>query len=105
MTDRDFSMRDFMERGMLASLGLLSLTREKAQTVVDELVKRGEVKRDDSKHMVDRLVQRGDEERHSFRKLVREEMGKMARELNLVTREDLQALEKKIEAQMQKPPA
>ena len=97
-------MRDIIERGLLASLGILSLTREKAQGVVDELVKRGEVRRDDSKGLVDRLVQRGEEERGSFRKLIHEEMAKVAHELNLVTRADLQALEKKIEALTQKPP-
>lgn len=105
MTEGDFSMRDFMERGVLASLGMLSLTREKAQAAVDELVKRGEVKRDDSKGMVDHLVQRGEEERGFFRKLVHEELGKVAHELNLVTKDDLQALEKKVEALLQKPPA
>jgi polyhydroxyalkanoate synthesis regulator phasin len=105
MADRDLSMREFVERGILASVGILSLTREKAQAAVDELVKRGEVKRDDSKGLVDRLVQRGDEERGSFRKLIHEEMGKVAHELNLVTKDDLQALEKKVEALSQKPQA
>jgi polyhydroxyalkanoate synthesis regulator phasin len=98
-------MRDIMERSFLISLGILSLTREKAQGVVDELVKRGEVRREDSKGLVDRLVQRGEEERSSFRKLIREEVAKAAHELNLATRADLEALEKKIEALAQKPPA
>ncbi len=105
MAEGDFSMRDLMERGILASVGMLSLTREKAQSVVDELVKRGEVKRDESKGLVDRLVQRGDEERGNFRKLVHEELGKVAHELNLATRDDVKALEKKVEALIQKPQA
>ena len=105
MPEKDVSMRDFVERSVLMSLGLLSLTREKAQGIVDELVKRGEVRRDDSKGMVDRLVQRGEEERGTFRKLIREEVAKVAHDLNLATQADLQALEKKIEALSQKPPA
>ena len=104
MAEKDLSMRDIMERGLLASLGILSLTREKAQGVVDEMVKRGELRRDDSKGLVDRLVQRGEEERGSFRKLIREEVARAARELNLVTQADVQALENKIEALTQKPP-
>jgi polyhydroxyalkanoate synthesis regulator phasin len=104
MAEKDLSMRDIVERGLLASLGILSLTREKAQAMVDELVKRGEVRRDDSKGLVDRLVQRGEEERGSFRKLIHEEVAKVAHELNLATRADLQALEKKVEALSQKPP-
>lgn len=105
MAEGDLSMREFMERGILASIGILSLTREKAQAAVDELVKRGEVKRDDSKGLVERLVKRGDEERGSFRKMVHEELGKMAHELNLATKDDLRALEKKVEALSQKPQA
>jgi polyhydroxyalkanoate synthesis regulator phasin len=98
-------MRDIMERSFLISLGILSLSREKAQGVVDELVKRGAVRREDSTGLVDRLVQRGEEERGSFRKLIHEEVAKVAHEMNLATRGDLQALEKKIEALTQKPPA
>jgi polyhydroxyalkanoate synthesis regulator phasin len=105
MAEGDLSMRELLERGILASIGMLSLTREKAQAAVDELVKRGEVKRSDSKGLVDHLVQRGDEERGSFRKLIHEEVGKVAHELNLVTKEDLKALEKKVEALSQKPQA
>jgi polyhydroxyalkanoate synthesis regulator phasin len=104
MAEKDLSMRDIMERGLLASLGILSLTREKAQGVVDEMVRRGEVRRDDSRGLVDRLVQRGEEERGSFRKLIHEEVARAARELNLATQADVQALEKKIEALTQKPP-
>ncbi len=105
MAEKDTLMHDIVERGILASLGILSLTREKAQGVVDELVKRGEVRRDDSKSLVDRLVQRGEEERGTFRKLIREEMARVAHEMNLATQADVKALEKKIEALSQKPPA
>ena len=105
MTEKHVSMRDIMERSFLVSLGILSLTREKAQGVVDEMVKRGEVRREDSNGLVDRLVQRGEDERGSFRKLIHEEVARVAHELNLVTRADLEALEKKIEALSQKPPA
>lgn len=105
MADRDVSLRELMERGLLAGIGMLSLTREKAQAMVDEMVNRGEVKRDESKGLVDRLVQRGHDERSSFRKLFRDEMGRAAHDLNLATKDDLQALEKKIEALNQKPQA
>jgi polyhydroxyalkanoate synthesis regulator phasin len=103
MAERDLTLRDMVERGLMAGIGMLSLTREKAQTVVDELVNRGEVKRDESTGLVDRLVQRGEDERTHFRKLVRDELGKAAHELNLATKADLQALAKKIDALSQKP--
>lgn len=98
-------MREIMERSFLVGLGLMSLTREKAQGLVDDLVKRGELRHEDSKGMVDRLVQRGEDERGSFRKLIREEVARAAHDLGLVTRADLETIEKKLETLASKPPA
>jgi polyhydroxyalkanoate synthesis regulator phasin len=56
-------VRDPIERDFLVGLGALTLTREKAQSIVDGLVKKGEARRDEAKGLVDRLVTRGEEER------------------------------------------
>jgi polyhydroxyalkanoate synthesis regulator phasin len=67
-------MRALFEQSVLAGMGLLSMTHEKAQKIVDELTRRGEVQKDEVKDWVDRLVQRGDEERQSLRKLIHDEV-------------------------------
>jgi polyhydroxyalkanoate synthesis regulator phasin len=91
-------MKTLIGRGVLASIGLLSLTREKAQEFVDGLVERGETKREDAKDLVDRLAKRGEEERAAMRKLVHDEVSTAMDEMGLVTQKDIQRLAASIEA-------
>lgn len=91
-------MNPLLEKSLLAGLGLLSLTREKAQKLVDELTQRGEINREEAREWVERLTQRGEEERQAIRKLVREEVKAIMDELGLPTKQDLQDLAAKIEA-------
>ena len=90
-------MRDLIEKGFLIGLGALTLTRERAQAIVDDLVKRGEARREEARDLVDRLVKRGEEERAGLRKLVRTEVEDAMAGMNLATRKDLEALSQKID--------
>jgi polyhydroxyalkanoate synthesis regulator phasin len=90
-------MRTLFERSVLAGIGVLSMTHEKAQKIVDELIQRGEVQKDEAKDWVESLVQRGDEERQSLRKLIHDEVKSTLDELGLATKQDLQDLASKIE--------
>ncbi|HAF62676.1 MAG TPA: hypothetical protein DCK95_10175 [Anaerolineaceae bacterium] len=90
-------MRTLFERSVLAGIGVLSMTQEKAQKIVDELIRRGEVQKDEAKDWVESLVQRGDEERQSLRKLIHDEVKSSLDELGLATKQDLQDLASKIE--------
>lgn len=90
-------MTTLIERGILASIGLISITRDKAKEIVDELVKEGDVRREDAKQLMDRLVKTGEEERSALSKLVSEEVKKVTGNLQLATKKDIEALEKKID--------
>jgi polyhydroxyalkanoate synthesis regulator phasin len=91
-------MKDTIERSVLAGIGLLSLTRDKAQKYVDELVFSGEAKREDATELVDRLTKRGEDERASMRTLVRDEVSKVMGEIGIATTKDVQDLKNKIDA-------
>ena len=54
-----------LERTFLIGIGLLSLTREKAQAVVEDMVKQGSAAREEVKDLTDKLVERGEEERQA----------------------------------------
>jgi polyhydroxyalkanoate synthesis regulator phasin len=86
------TMKTLLEKGFLAGLGLLSMTREKAQKVVEELTHEGEVQKNEMKQWVDQLSDRGEEERQALRKLVRDEVKKVLDEMGLATKEDIQKL-------------
>ena len=85
-------MTTLLEKGFLAGIGLLSMTREKAQKIIDDLSHEGEVQKSEVKQWVDKLSDRGEEERQALRKLIRDEMKKVLDEMGLATKEDLQKL-------------
>ena len=88
-------MTSLLEKGLLAGLGLLSMTREKAEKVIDELSREGEVQKSEMKQWVDQLSDRGEEERQALRKLIRDEMKKVLDDMGLATKEDIQKLVEK----------
>ncbi len=95
-------MFDFLERGFLATVGVLSLSREKIQEVVDQAVARGELNFDEGKQLVDKLVKRGQEERETMRTLVRQEVQKAVAELDLVSHKDFEVLNEKLDSLLTK---
>ena len=85
-------MTTLLEKGFLAGIGLLSMTREKAQKVMEELSHEGELQKGEVKQWVDKLSDRGEEERQALRKLIRDEMKTVLDEMGLATKEDIQKL-------------
>lgn len=96
------SIRDLMEQSLLMGLGAVSLTRETAQNLVDEMVKRGQAQREEAGDMVEQLVQRGEKQRNALRQLIRDEVQAVIRELQLPTHADMKAIEQKLDAILQK---
>ena len=88
-------MTNLLEKGFLAGIGLLSMTREKAQKVIDELSHEGEVQKNEVTKWVDQLADRGEEERQALRKLIRDEVKQALDEMGLATKEDIQKLVEK----------
>ncbi len=95
-------MFDFLERGFLATVGVLSLSREKIQEIVDQAVARGDLNMDEGRQLVDKMVKRGQEERETMRGLVRQEVQKVVGELDLISRKDFQVLNSKLDALLKK---
>jgi len=93
-------MTSLFEKSVLIGLGLLSMTREKAQQVVEELTRRGEVNRQEAQEWVDRLEQRGNEERQAIRKLVHDEVKAVIDGMGLATKQDLQDLAARLEGRV-----
>ncbi len=85
-------MKTLLEKGFLAGIGLLSMTREKAQKIIEDLSHEGELQKSEVKQWVDQLSDRGEEERQALRKLIRDEMKKVMDDMGLATKEDIQKL-------------
>ena len=88
-------MKTLLEKGFLAGIELLSMTREKAQEIIEDLSHEGEVQKSEVKQWVDQLADRGEEEQQALRKLIRDEMKKVMADMGLATKEDIQKLMEK----------
>lgn len=67
---------DLFERFINLGIGAFSITKEKAEKIIDEMVERGEINRDEAKKTVDDIIKKGEEQRDQFRNMIREEMDK-----------------------------
>jgi polyhydroxyalkanoate synthesis regulator phasin len=92
----DGSLRDTVERLALAAVGAVALTGERAEELVDELSRRGGMRRDDVRELVGELTARwrGDAERLGERAGV--SLATLFRELGLVTRREWEELELRV---------
>ena len=90
-----------MEKMMSAGLGALSMTREKAEKVFDEYVKRGEASRENKEGFIAEMMDYAEKNRQEVESMIGRQINKTMTNLELPTKDDLARLEKKID-QMQK---
>jgi len=79
---------------ILAGLGAVSLTREKAEELVDTLIKRGDLARGDRKVAIEDLIKKAEEEARKFT----DTMKHKASELRGVRRDEYDSLKAEVDA-------
>ena len=57
-------------------IGTFSITKEKAEKLIDEMVERGEINREEAKKTVEDIINKGEEQKDQFRSMIRDEMDK-----------------------------
>ena len=87
------SMKDFLEKTLLAGLGAVALTKERADDLVDELTKRGRMTGEEAREVVDELTHRWRGDAMRFSERAGSTISGFSRELGLVTRREWEELE------------
>ncbi|RPJ53737.1 MAG: hypothetical protein EHM23_30360 [Acidobacteria bacterium] len=90
-------MFDLFRKGYLVGLGLASLTREKVEEVVDELVKRGEVAEKDRHGVVDEMITRMRDEQKRLTNMLRETAQKVVVDMGVPSRQQFDELLNRVE--------
>lgn len=67
---------DLFDRFINFGFGAFTLTMEKAEKLIDEMVERGEINREEAKGTLEKILKKGEEQKEQFRTMVREEMDK-----------------------------
>ena len=90
-------MADIFEKALLAGLGLFDLTREKAEKMVNELIKRGELSQSDKAKAVKEILKGHEERTKKIKEKIDQHVNKAVEKLKGVTAQELSELNKKIE--------
>ena len=81
----------------LGGLGLASLTKERANEIAQELIKKGELSQTESKEFVLDLMDKAEKEKDKLLEKIRPEIEKSLEEMNFASKESVEELEKKID--------
>lgn len=89
---------DLLRRSLDAGLALTQLTRERAEALVRDLVKAGEVRREQAHDRVEELLDRSRRGTEALVAVVRREVAEQLAAMGLATRDDLARLEARLDA-------
>jgi polyhydroxyalkanoate synthesis regulator phasin len=96
MADRAESLgavRELVERLMLAGIGAVALTRERAEELADELAERGNLSRTEARQAVDEVAGRWRNDASRLGERAGASLSTAFREMGLVTRREYEELE------------
>jgi len=88
---------DFFKKSVLFGVGLFDLTREKAEKIVDEMIKRGEMSQSDKAKAVKELLKGHDERMKKLKTKIDESVEKVTAKVKGKEKEELAKLHKKID--------
>ncbi|MGI6413713.1 MAG: phasin family protein [Syntrophomonadaceae bacterium] len=89
-------MTNMLEKMFYFGLGALTMTKEKAEKLYNELVEKGEMSREEAKIFIDEAVKKGEEGQKEIRRFVKQEMEQFKQNMALVSRAEFEALEKRV---------
>jgi len=88
---------DLFKKSVLFGLGLFDLTKEKAERIVDEMIKRGEMSQSDKARAVKELLKGHDERMKKLRAKIDDRVEKITARVRGKERKELAQLHKKID--------
>lgn len=90
-------MLNLIKKGMYLGIGLFSLTKEKAERFVDELIKSGEASLEEKNTLIQNLLDEAQKQKDILEKKINEEIKRAIEKVGIPTRKDIEKLEKKID--------
>jgi polyhydroxyalkanoate synthesis regulator phasin len=90
-------MKDMLSKAVSLGLGLVMAGKEQIEKTVEELVKKGEVNRAESRALADELIRKGEEIRQQIETMAKERLQAMLRESPVATKDDIARLERRLE--------
>ncbi len=90
-------MFETLDKLFLAGLGAMTITKEKAEQIFDEYVKKGQAQRENKNGFVHDLLGTAEKNRAEMGKLISEHLKKAISAAHFATKEDMERIEKKLD--------
>lgn len=90
-------MADLFEKTLYLGLGIFSMTKERAEAIINDLVEKGKVSKDESAKAVRDLMDRADKEKGEFEKKLNQVIEETVTRLHLATRKDIDEINRKLD--------
>ncbi|MFB3924546.1 MAG: phasin family protein [Syntrophales bacterium] len=90
-------MFEFMRKAVLIGAGLASLTREKMENAVNDLVKRGELTEKEGRELINDLIKKSAELKKDLDDRIENTVTRTLNRLNIPTRKEILELKERIE--------
>ena len=88
---------DPIKKAMYLGLGAISLTKEKADGIIDDLVKRGEVKEKDREKILQKLLKEGESQKNELEAKIASSVEKAMNGMGLPTQKDFKNILKRLD--------
>ena len=90
-------MFETLDKIMLAGLGAMSMTKEKAEEIFDEYVEKGKAQKEDRSGFVRDMVDRAEKARSDLEQIISEQIDKALVKQPLATKDDIKRIEAKLD--------
>jgi polyhydroxyalkanoate synthesis regulator phasin len=90
-------MFESLDKMLMAGLGAMSMSRERAEKIFDEYASRGQAERGGKSGFVKEMMDSADRTRQEFEKIVREQTRQVVETMNLATKDDIQRIESQLD--------
>lgn len=90
-------MSDLIKNAVLTGLGILSLTREKAENLAKDLIRKGELSETEETKFVKDLMKKAEKAGGEIEEKIEKTVGKTLKKLNIPTRKDLDEIKQKLD--------
>ncbi|ACL69974.1 phasin family protein [Halothermothrix orenii] len=89
-------MTSILKEILLSGLGILVITKEKAEKMINKLIEQGDLSREEGRELLDEFIDKTRERTRNLKNLISEEVENKLSRAGFVTRSELKELENEI---------
>jgi len=86
-------VEQLLKKLILSGIGVLALTQEKIEELVDDLAKKGEIAWGEKEGLLAELIEKGKKQREEVERKIKKRVEEVISQINIATKKDVERLE------------